>query len=257
MSRLLCNRGIQRSFIRLSQLNQLLASVPNLSTGTYISVGNVRFLHATRVAFAPKKEKGGKHPKAAAVTADEEEEVTLPNLDELDDKMERKITYLISELAKIRGGRASADMVNFVVVEAYGDRMPITDVAQISLKTPTKLLISIFDSEITSHVAQAVRECGLGLAPIVEGTNITLNIPKQSKEARSSLVKIVAKQGEAIKADIRSARKHFMDKIKRLKGIVSDDELHRLGKEVDVTTEKKTDKVTKLIKAKEEDILSS
>jgi ribosome recycling factor len=250
--RLLCNRGILR-FIRMAQPNQFIATaqihiVP-------MSISGARCFHASPAAFAPKK---GKASKAAAATDDDdEEEVELPDIADMDEKMERQITYFVNELAKISGGRASSDMVNFVVVDAYGDKMPITDVAQVSLKTPTKLLISVFDSDITSHVAQAVRDCGLGLAPIVEGTNITLNIPKQSKEARASLVKIVAKQGEGIKADIRSARKNFMDKVKGLKGKVSEDELRRMGKEVDGVTEQKTDKVTKLIKAKEQDILSS
>jgi len=241
----------QLRIVRMAQINQPFFTTSSASIPLHFN--GVRFLHATRISMAPKK--GGKAAKAAI--DDEDEEVNIPDVSELDDKMERKLKYLSNELAKIRGGRASADMVNFVVVEAYGDKMPITDVAQISLKTPTKLLISIFDSDVTSHVAQAVRDCGLGLAPIVEGTNITLNIPKQSKEARSSLVKIASKQGESIKADIRSARKHFMDKIKALKGKISEDDVRRLGKEVDTLTEKKTEKVTKLVKAKEDDILSS
>ena len=168
-----------------------VVSCSNTLSG-YCMSPSVRYFHCTRPSLA-KKNKAEKAPAAAEV-----EEVELPDTISLSESMDRKLAYLERELAKIRGGRASADMLNFVVVEAYGDKMPITDIAQITLKTPTKLQVSVFDSDISSHVATAIRECGLGLAPLVDGGSITLNIPKQSKEARESVIKVVAKQGEMV-----------------------------------------------------------
>lgn len=165
---------------------------------TYSSGGSFRTFHTSRVLMAKVSKKGGKGAKTAAAANEEDVEIVLPDMDELDENMERKIIYLTSELGKIRGGRATADMLNFVVVDAYGDRLPITDTAQISLKTPTKLVVSTFDAAITPHVATAIRECGLGFAPVVEGTVITVTVPKPSKEARESLCKVASKLGEQV-----------------------------------------------------------
>ena len=152
--------------------------------------------HSGIFLSAPKHAKGGS--KNAKPVDDEADEVELPNMKDMDIDMEKKITYLTSELSKIRGGRASAEMLNHIVVEAYGDKLSISDTSQISLKTPTKLVVSTFDGGITSFVATAIRESGLGLTPIVEGTTINITVPKPSKEVRESLVKIAAKVGEQV-----------------------------------------------------------
>ena len=76
--------------------------------------------------------------------------------------------------------------------------MPIIETAQITLKTPTKLVISTFDTEITSHVAAAIRDSGLGFTPVVEGANITVAVAKPSREMRENLIRITAKQGESV-----------------------------------------------------------
>ena len=169
--------------------------VSKLSRITNVRIGRLSNYHTCLVLCAPKQ-KGGKNSKQ--VEDDEIAVVELPNLKDMDHDMEKKIIYLTSELSKIRGGRASSEMLNHIVVEAYGDKLSITDTAQITLKTPTKLVVSTFDGGITSFVATAIRESGLGLTPVVEGSTINVTVPKPSKEVRESLVKIAAKVGEQV-----------------------------------------------------------
>ena len=189
--------GVTRAY-HICIATQINTRVLKLNTSILHPI--IRNLHASPVLFAKAKgKKGGKDSKKGAeVDDDEDVEVMLPDLDELDTSMEGKIAFLIFELGKIRGGHATSDMLDFVTVNAYGDSMPIADTAQITLKSATKLVVATYDADITSHVATAIRECGLGFAPIVDGANITITVPKPSKEARANLLKIATQHAEKV-----------------------------------------------------------
>lgn len=157
-----------------------------------------RNIHASPVLLAKAKVKKAGKDKKNDTVVDDDVEITLPDLDNLDTTMEGKVNFLKFELGKIRGGHATSDMLDFVTVNAYGDNIPITDTAQITLKSATKLVVATYDADITSHVATAIRECGLGFAPTVDGTNITITVPKPSKEARANLVKVATQHAEKV-----------------------------------------------------------
>lgn len=171
----------------------LRCRTPNGSFVAGFNASSCFYSHSPKLFAKAPNAKGGK-----GKVDEEEQEIVLPDMDDASRDMERKIDRLEVEFSKIRGGRASADMLNFIRVEAYGDRIPITDAAQISLKTPTKLVVQAYDAGIVPFVANAIRDADLGITPIVEGSVILVNVPKPSKEARDALYKLVAKQGEQV-----------------------------------------------------------
>lgn len=159
----------------------LLATCPSriLSSYSYGFTCSAAHFHSSSYALASKKDK----PAKSVV------DVVLPDTKDLDLQMEKKITRLVDEFAKLRSGQANTEIFRTVMVESGGARVSVADAGQLSVKSPTKMSISVFDPSITNAVAEAIRECGMGLTPTIEGNNIVMSIPKPSKEAKEALVK--------------------------------------------------------------------
>jgi len=206
-----------------------------------------REFHYGAVVFAPKNKKND--AVSAATTAH-----TLPDFKISYNSMDKILSSLSAELATIHVGRVSTDMFNNINIDNYGT---IANVAQVTLKAPLKISITVFDPDVVKKVADAIRESGLNLNPQIEGNTLTLNIPKPSKETRESYIKIIHKNGEKFKQEIRQVRKDCMDSLKKCKGVVSDDEIKLATKEVEVRTEKMIDKIAATIKLKEKEIIMS
>jgi ribosome recycling factor len=164
--------------------------------------------------------------------------VELPNPEDWNEKMLRRIERLKEEYEKIRGGSISSDMLNHLQVKAHGGAyVNILEVAQISMKGGTKINVSVFDPELASATASSIRS-DMGLNPSVEGSSITVTVNKPSKEAREALVKGINQTTEKAKNDIRQVRKTALDKLKKLKKNASEDELKRMEKKVEAFTDK-------------------
>jgi ribosome recycling factor len=129
---------------------------------------------------------------------DLEFEPTLPSIKDVELDMTKKIANLTREFSKLRGGRVSVDMFNDIKIDAYGSKIPLSDIGQVSLKASNKLNISIFDPDLISSASNAIRDCGLGLNPTVEGNNLLVTVPKPSKEARENIVKLANKISEKV-----------------------------------------------------------
>jgi len=216
------------------------------------------FYHATSISLKKSDKSSNKSNTntSSAGSKDEAAEVTLPNLIDFEVKVKGRVERLELEYAKIRGGRASPDMFNHLEVDAYGSRTKLAEVGQISLKTPTKINISVFDPSLAPLVAACIRDCGQSLNPEVEGTSILVNIPKPSNDARKMLVKSASQASEKTKLEIRNVRKNIMDKIKNLKGEFSDDDLKRISEEAEKIVKKNEELVVKVFKDKEKEILT-
>lgn len=159
--------------------------------------------------------------------------VKLPEAKDLEKSMDKKIERLVEEFSKIRAGKASADMFNNIYVDNGGSKVKLAEVGQITMKSPTKLSISVFDPALATAVANSIRDAGLGINPSIEGSNnVVANIPKPSKESRDAYVKVASKAAEKYKLEVRNVRKDGMDTIKKAKGNVSEDTTRRLTKEV-------------------------
>ena len=220
--------------------------------------------HAGTILYKKKSHKKGGNPISSNADVDdniskdhnENDEIIIPDLDVYGDKMYKCVRHFNDELSKIRGGRPTADMFNHVKVEAYGSKMPLTEVGQSVLKTPTKLNITVFDPTVAQNVATAIRDLGLSLNPTVEGNLIAFDVRRPSAESRNIMIKNVKQIGEKAKQDVRGVRKRIMDKVKKLKGAISDDEIRILTEDVEKLTEVHLTLVSKSTTEKEADLMS-
>ena len=139
--------------------------------------------------------------------------------------MSKHIAYAQREFSKIRGSTANPAMLDHVIVEAYGESQPLKGVAQITLKSPTLLLVTPFDAALCPAVAEAIRGAGLSLNPGVDGNSVKVPIPRPSAESRDASLKVVGKVAEAAKGRIRRTRQSAIDNLKKTAGACSRSEI--------------------------------
>ena len=168
-----------------------------------------RLFHISPISLAKKGKKHGKKSSQEATQHDdgqnEEEEVievNLPDLDAIKGKMDRSMDRFLRELSKLRVGRPSADMFNDLNVGSNGQ---LSYLAQVTMKNANTITISPYDPAMANTVAEAVRDCGLGLNPVVESNAVEVFIPKPSKESRQALLKSAARLAEKVRKDIHLA----------------------------------------------------
>ncbi|MDP2123910.1 MAG: ribosome recycling factor [Parvibaculum sp.] len=138
------------------------------------------------------------------------------DLDDVERRMRGALQALKQEFGGLRTGRASASLLEPIVVEAYGQSMPINQVGTIGVPEPRMLTVQVWDKGMVSAVDKAIRNSGLGLNPNVDGTLIRLPIPELNQERRTELTKIAAKYTEQARVAVRNVRRDAMDELKRL-----------------------------------------
>ncbi len=146
--------------------------------------------------------------------------------DDLTRRMEGAIAALRVELASLRTGRASASMLEPVMVDAYGSPTPINQVGTVNVPEPRMVTINVWDRGLVGKVEKAIRESGLGINPQLNGTIIMLPIPELNEERRRELTKVAAQYAESARVAVRNLRRDGMDQIKKAKadGISEDDQ---------------------------------
>jgi ribosome recycling factor len=185
---------------------------------------------------------------------------TLPSFDiaELKRRMTVVQATLKHELGGLRTGRASASLLDPVQVEAYGQRMPINQVATISVPEPRALSVSIWDKSMVHAVDKAIRDSNLGLSPTVEGTMLRIRIPELNEQRRKEMVKIAHKYAEAARVAVRHVRRDALDLLKKLEkdGKVSEDDHVRMAAEVQKATDAIISEVDQSLASKEKEIMT-
>jgi ribosome recycling factor len=188
----------------------------------------LREYHASVISLAKKG--GGKDKGKGSKDDDNSAPVVLPDLKTFDKTMENTVNWFTSEMSKLKvSGRVGVDLFSNLPVESYGT---VGKAGQVTMKTPTKLVIALYDPAIGTAVCDALRNCGLGINPSVEGTTVTATIPKPSQESRDLMLKSASRAAEKARLDIRNVRKNANDSFKSYKGKVSEDDIKRLTKEV-------------------------
>jgi ribosome recycling factor len=175
---------------------------------------------------------------------------------ELKRRMEGSLEQLRMEFVGLRTGRASTNMLETVMVEAYGSRMPLVQCGSVSVPEPRLLTVTVWDASITKSVEKAIRESGLGLNPQAEGTVIRVPIPQLNEERRKELQKVAGKYAEAARVSVRNVRRDGMDTIKKMTGDVSKDAQEDMNEEVQKLTDEFIHKIDKLLEEKEKDIMT-
>ena len=144
--------------------------------------------------------------------------------DNLERRMEGAITNLRTEFASLRTGRASASMLEPVMVDAYGAMTPINQVGTVNVPEPRMVTINVWDKGLVGKVEKAIRESGLGINPQLNGTIIMLPIPELNEERRRELTKVAGQYAESARVSIRNVRRDGMEQIKKNKDGMSDDD---------------------------------
>ena len=178
-------------------------------------------------------------------------------LKDLDKRMSGAIENFKTELQGLRTGRASAELLAPVMVEAYGSSVPINQVGAISVPEPRMISVSVWDKGMAGAVERAIRDAGLGLNPMADGTLIRVPIPDLNEERRKELSKVAGNYAEAARVAVRNVRRDGMDKSKKMEkdGDISEDEQRSLSDEVQKLTDSFVGKVDDALKNKEAEIM--
>ncbi|MBN9318398.1 MAG: ribosome recycling factor [Caulobacterales bacterium 68-7] len=180
-----------------------------------------------------------------------------PVLSRYKDRMDKAITALKDEFAGLRTGRASAGLLDQVMVDAYGSQAPLNNFASVSVPEPRMISVSIWDKSVVAAVDKAIRSAGLGLNPVIEGTNLRIPIPPLTEERRKDLAKIAGKYAEQQKIAVRNVRRDANDDLKKAEkdNAVTEDERKRMETEVQKFTDEAIKRIDEALKTKEQEIM--
>ncbi|EAQ27384.1 MULTISPECIES: ribosome recycling factor [unclassified Roseovarius] len=175
---------------------------------------------------------------------------------DLERRMEGAMSALKTEFASLRTGRASASMLEPIMVDAYGQKTPINQVGTVNVPEPRMVTINVWDKGLVGKVEKAIRESGLGINPQLNGTIIMLPIPELNEQRRKELTKVAAQYAEHARVAVRNVRRDGMDQIKKAKadGMSEDDQKFWEG-EVQSLTDRFIKHVDEVLDGKQAEIM--
>ena len=179
------------------------------------------------------------------------------NFDNYEEKMNKALDNLKKEYLGLRTGRASTSLLEPISVEAYGGKVPINQIGNMSVPESRLLTVQVWDETLIQSVEKAIRNSDLGLNPMIEGNVIRVPIPELSQERRVEIAKVASKYSEDTKVTIRNIRRDAMDLIKdeeKNKNISKDDSFN-FSEDIQKMTDKFIEKIDDLYQEKERDIL--
>ncbi|MGB8068500.1 MAG: ribosome recycling factor [Pseudolabrys sp.] len=183
---------------------------------------------------------------------------TTHDLNEIKRRMQGASGVLKAELSGLRTGRASAHLLDPVMVDAYGAQMPLNQVATVSVPEPRLLSVNVWDRSLVHPVEKAIVNSNLGLSPATEGQTIRLRIPELNEERRKELVKLAHKYAETARVAVRHVRRDAMDVIKKLEKDhkIGKDDHDRFSGEIQKATDAGIAEIDHMLAAKEKEILT-
>jgi ribosome recycling factor len=183
---------------------------------------------------------------------------TTHDINEIKRRMQGASAVLKTELSGLRTGRASAHMLDPVMVDAYGSQMPLNQVASVAVPEPRLITVNVWDRSLVHAVEKAIVNANLGLSPATEGQVLRLRIPELNEERRKELVKIAHKYAETARVAVRHVRRDAMDAIKILEKDhkISKDDHDRFSGDIQKATDAGIAEIDHLLAAKEKEILT-
>ena len=180
-----------------------------------------------------------------------------PTITDMQAKMKKAFDHTLHEFGSIHTGKASPTMVESVMVEAYGTMQPLKACAAISTPDPHMIQIQPWDKSITQAIIKGIQMANLGLNPSVDGAVVRVPLPQLSRERRQEFVKVANRMAEEGRVTIRNIRRDTMDSLKKSQkdGKITEDELKRFEKEVQVATDKTIKDIGDNLAKKEKDLL--
>ena len=178
------------------------------------------------------------------------------DIDDLERRMEGAMTALRQEFLTLRTGRASASMLEPVVVDAYGQPTPINQVGTVTVPEPRLLVVNVWDKQMVGKVEKAIRDSGLGLNPVVDGPIVRLPIPELNEERRRELSKVAATYAETARVAIRNVRRDGMEQVKKAKARgMGEDDQKIWSDEIQELTDRHIKAVDQAVESKREEIM--
>ena len=178
------------------------------------------------------------------------------DIDDLQRRMEGAIASLRQEFASLRTGRASAAILEPIMVESYGQMTPINQVGTINVPEPRMVTINVWDKAMISKVERAIRDSGIGINPVVDGPLIRLPIPELNEERRAQLAKVAAQYSEQARVSVRNVRRDGMDKVKKAKSAgMAEDDQKIWADEIQDMTDRQIAAIDKLLETKQQEIM--
>ncbi|MFN4272904.1 MAG: ribosome recycling factor [Aliihoeflea sp.] len=176
---------------------------------------------------------------------------------DLQRRMDGAISAFKHDLASLRTGRASANLLDPIQVQAYGSTMPISQVGTVSVPEPRMISVNVWDKALVSAVDRAIRESNLGFNPIVDGTNLRIPLPELNEQRRKELVKIAHQYAENAKVAARHVRRDGMEDLKKAEkdGDISQDDARTQSDRVQKLTDDTISQIDSLLSEKETEIM--
>ena len=178
------------------------------------------------------------------------------DIDDIKRRMEASLTSLQSEFMGLRAGRANPAMLEPIMVDAYGSKMPLNQLGNVSAPESRLLAVSVWDASMAPAVEKAIRESGLGLNPMADGQLVRVPLPELNEERREELVKVAGRYAEQARVAVRNVRRDGMDQIKKSEkdGDMSQDDAKLFSDEVQETTDRYVKLIDETLEVKEGEI---
>ncbi len=178
------------------------------------------------------------------------------DIEDIQRRMESSLEGLRSEFMGLRAGRANPAMLEPITVIAYGSKMPLNQIGNISAPEARMLTVSVWDVSMAPAVEKAIRESDLGLNPMAEGGVIRVPIPDLSEERRKDMVKVAGRYAEACRVAVRNIRRDGIETARKAEkgGIISEDDRHQQEAEVQKITDAYVRKIDDALAHKEKEI---
>jgi ribosome recycling factor len=174
-------------------------------------------------------------------------------LKEAQGKMDQAVAHTIGEFGGIRTGRANPGLLSRVTVEYYGTQTPLQQLAGFTVPEARMLIVQPFDKTSIPAIERGIQQADLGLNPSNDGNIIRLAFPALTEERRHELIKVVRSLAEEGRIAIRNVRRHVKDAIEAED--VSEDDIRRAEKELQVLTDRHTEAIDVALGRKEEELL--
>ncbi len=172
-------------------------------------------------------------------------------------KMDKSIQSFRKDISTLRTGRANISMLDTIKVEVYGQKMPIEQLATVSVPEARLISIQVWDKANVSSIDSAVQKSELGINPQIDGQIIRLRVPDLTEERRKDLIKILKNMGEKAKVSIRNIRREANEDLKKKlkEKIISEDQNSNYEKNIQVLTDKNIESIEKILEVKEKEII--
>lgn len=180
-----------------------------------------------------------------------------PDMKDIKRRMSGAVEVLRSEFAGLRTGRASPALLEPVVVDAYGSKMPMNQVGTIGAPDPRLLTVQVWDKSLVTAVEKAIRDADLGLNPQTEGAVVRVPIPRLSEERRVEMTKVAANYAEQAKVAVRNVRRDGIDSLKKAERDdgMSQDEQRAWAEEIQELTDSVVAEIEEMLRTREAEIL--